>query len=227
LILAEEDDEGIQLALERSLQNPQTGGSNRALAAGAPATQKRSKTGASVGDTPSNALVVDDESEAQVAESQNRLLGVQMKKIDSILAAVADAPAEMLEPALKLLIRIYSAIIDKPNEPKVRRIRWMSAEVQQYLASVPIAQDFLLASGFCIIQRPVEGSATGETEDVIVFEDDSFMTLLSKARRRLTRAVRRSAALRPVSSRLSSASFFKRMCSFGLKSPLIYGGEQC
>jgi len=133
-----------------------------------------------------------------------------MSEIDSMLAAVADAPAEMLEPALELLIKMYTAIIDKPNEPKVRRIRWMNAKVQQYLASVPIAQDFLLASGFCIVESPVEGSATAETEDVIVFKDGSSMTLLAEARGRLTRtlALVRSGA-RTVSSRLSTATFFK------------------
>jgi hypothetical protein len=132
-----------------------------------------------------------------------------MSEIDSMLAAVADAPAEMLEPALELLIKMYTAIIDKPNEPKVRRIRWMNAKVQQYLASVPIAQDFLLASGFCIVESPVEGSATAETEDVIVFKDGSSMTLLAEARGRLTRtlALVRSGA-RTVSSRLSTATFF-------------------
>ena len=46
-------------------------------------------------------------------------------EIDGLLAAVEDAPAEMLEPALELLITIYTAIIEKPNEPKVRRIRWV------------------------------------------------------------------------------------------------------
>jgi hypothetical protein len=42
-----------------------------------------------------------------------------------LLAAVEDAPAEMLQPALQLLITMYTAIIEKPNEPKVRRIRWV------------------------------------------------------------------------------------------------------
>jgi hypothetical protein len=139
------------------------------------------------------------------------MLEVQMSEVDSVLAAVADAPAEMLEPALKLLIKMYTAIIDKPHEPKCRRIRWMNAKVQQDLAIVPISQDLLLASGFCIIESPVEGSATGETEDVITFKEGSSVILLAEARGRLTCAlalVSSSAGSRPVSSRLSTASFF-------------------
>ena len=160
------------------------------------------------------------------------ILEAQMSEVDSMLAAVADAPEEMLEPALKLLIKMYTSIIDNPEEPKVRRIRWMNAKVQQDLAIVPIAQDFLLASGFCIIESPVEGSATGETEDVIIFKDGSSMTLLAEARGRLTRAlalVSSGAGSRPVSSRLGRPlPFFcpQRMCSFVLKSPLTCDGEQ-
>ena len=115
------------------------------------------------------------------------ILAVQMAEIDGMLAAVADAPLEVLEPALELLIKMYTAIIDKPNEPKVRRIRWMNAKVQQHLANVPVAQDFLLASGFAIIQSPVED--TGESEDIIVFQEGSSLTLLSEVRGRLNRAL--------------------------------------
>jgi hypothetical protein len=114
-----------------------------------------------------------------------------MSEIDSMLSAVADAPRDVLEPALELLVKMFTAIIDKPNEPKVRRIRWMNAKVQEHLAGVPIAQDFLMASGFSIIESPVEGSP-GETETVLLFEDGSSMTLLSEARGRLNQALARA-----------------------------------
>lgn len=117
------------------------------------------------------------------------ILAVQLSEIDGMLAAVSDAPPEVLEPALELLSKIYTAIIDKPNEPKVRRIRWMNAKVQQHLAGVPVAQDFLIASGFSIIHCPVEGSTTGEKEEVVVFEDGSSFTLVTEARSRLNRAL--------------------------------------
>ena len=119
------------------------------------------------------------------------ILAVQMSEIDSMLSAVADAPRDVLEPALELLVKMFTAIIDKPNEPKVRRIRWMNAKVQEHLAGVPIAQDFLVASGFSIIESPVEGSQ-GETETVLLFEDGSSRTLLSEARGRLNQALARA-----------------------------------
>ena len=117
------------------------------------------------------------------------ILALQLSEIDSMLAAVAEAPPEVLEPALELLEKIYTAIINKPAELKVRRIRWMNAKVQQHLAGVPVAQDFLVASGFSIVQRPVEGGGPDEQEDVILFEDGSSITLLTEARTRLTRAL--------------------------------------
>ena len=129
-----------------------------------------------------------------------------------MLAAVADAPPEVLEPALELLIKMYSAILDKPNEPKVRRIRWMNAKVQQHLANVPVAQDFLMASGFSILQSPVEESGTGDTEDVIIFQDGSSLTLLSEARGRLNRALAQSRS----GQRLAPADTQERPVSMGV-----------
>ena len=127
-----------------------------------------------------------------------------MSEIDSMLSAVADAPRDVLEPALELLVKMFTAIIDKPNEPKVRRIRWMNAKVQEHLAGVPIAQDFLVASGFSIIESPVEGSP-GETETVLLFEDGSSMTLLSEARGRLNQALARARSS-PSSSAAAAAA---------------------
>jgi hypothetical protein len=132
------------------------------------------------------------------------ILAVQMSEIDSMLSAVADAPRDVLEPALELLVKMFTAIIDKPNEPKVRRIRWMNAKVQEHLAGVPIAQDFLVASGFSIIESPVEGSP-GETETVLLFEDGSSRTLLSEARGRLNQALARARSS-PISAAAAAAA---------------------
>ena len=43
----------------------------------------------------------------------------QLSQIDELIESINGAPPELVVPALELLIKIYGAIIDKPDEPKV------------------------------------------------------------------------------------------------------------
>lgn len=43
----------------------------------------------------------------------------QLSQIDELIESINGAPPELAVPALELLIKIYGAIIDKPDEPKV------------------------------------------------------------------------------------------------------------
>lgn len=43
----------------------------------------------------------------------------RMHDVDALVTSVQDAPPDVLVPALELLIKIYGAIIDRPDEPKV------------------------------------------------------------------------------------------------------------
>ena len=49
----------------------------------------------------------------------NAYIREQTDKIDALIHSVQGAPPEELVPALELLSKIYGAIIDKPDEPKV------------------------------------------------------------------------------------------------------------
>ncbi len=49
----------------------------------------------------------------------NAYIREQTDKIDALILSVQGAPPEELVPALELLAKIYGAIIDKPDEPKV------------------------------------------------------------------------------------------------------------
>jgi len=107
--------------------------------------------------------------------------------MELLLLSVEDAPIDLLLPALELLHKIFAVVIDKPADPKVRRIRWNNAKVQQHLANVPIAQDFLVAAGFTIASEPIEGST--EQEDVMRFEDGRPLLLMTEARRLVAAAL--------------------------------------
>ena len=54
----------------------------------------------------------------------------------------------------------------------MRRLRWNNAKVQEHLAGVPIAQDFLVAAGFTIAEEPVSS--------LITIPVDSNYSLLSQ-----------------------------------------------
>ena len=43
----------------------------------------------------------------------------QLSQIDELIESINGAPPELVVPELELLIKIYGAIIDKPDEPKV------------------------------------------------------------------------------------------------------------
>uniref|UniRef100_A0A7S4NEX1 UBX domain-containing protein n=1 Tax=Guillardia theta TaxID=55529 RepID=A0A7S4NEX1_GUITH len=116
------------------------------------------------------------------------IVEAQIKEVEALLALVADAPVEVLEPALDLLYKICSAIVEKPNEAKVRKIRWNNEKVQKHLGGVPIAMDFLIASGFSIKKMPAEKSPS-ELEEVILFEETASLRLLDEVRKRLKKAV--------------------------------------
>ncbi|EKX34447.1 hypothetical protein GUITHDRAFT_147223 [Guillardia theta CCMP2712] len=107
------------------------------------------------------------------------IVEAQIKEVEALLALVADAPVEVLEPALDLLYKICSAIVEKPNEAKVRKIRWNNEKVQKHLGGVPIAMDFLIASGFSIKKMPAEKSPS-ELEEVILFEETASLRLLDE-----------------------------------------------
>ena len=187
---------GVQPAQSQPAQPRFSSGGGQALGSGGSAHSRLlgNTTGTAGGRPLSAAGRPATASAAARPDIDASILAVQISEIDGMLAAVVDAPPEVLEPALELLAKMYTAIIDKPNEPKVRRIRWMNAKVQQHLSGVPVAQDFLLASGFYIIQSPVEDSVTGENEEVVVFQEGSSFTLLAEARSRLNRALSLSRA---------------------------------
>lgn len=137
----------------------------------------------------------------------------QLAQIDELVDSIQEAPPELVVPALELLSRIYGAIIDKPDEPKVcwlllpygrharpssfpgffawgltangvraqvRKIRCTNEKFVAHLGGLPVAMDFLEASGFIQAMLPIEGGA-GE-EECIVFPKDGSTSLLRQAR---------------------------------------------
>ena len=85
----------------------------------------------------------------------NEKLTVQEGKLDCLLARVTDTK---LEPAINLLITIHGNIVNNPDDPMKRRIRW--ARIQQRLdnchTNVSWARDFLKESGF-VFEMSAEG----------------------------------------------------------------------
>ena len=60
-------------------------------------------------------------SEAEVL--MKMYVDAQLAQIDELIESINGAPPDLVVPALELLTKIFSAIVDNPNEPKVALVR--------------------------------------------------------------------------------------------------------